>query len=413
MQKPTYTDAAPDDFEAVPQNMEPNLGPLARPSDYPEAQRWRDPVPPKDCCEPVSKIFSLDPVSVNPATGDADQGPPTIEWTGSLWGVSWKTGGTPATVDFRTMDPDGLVVSPIQHPFQLDGRQPIDPSMQWANDRFAVTYSSYQEGNFVGMLNRYGYAPWGSFATHLNTYGRTVIARYTADNAWLIAGVLEDPTGNSPNSLLVAAVDDTGRRTNDPAVTIGAAVDHGAAIVGLKNRANVVWATPTGVSSRAFTWPFDDATAGAEVELPQIPAPNHGAEIAAMAFRDSVVAAIVTNDRVLTYSIDPWTDTVLSGPHEIAEVEGPGETGLGLGAAEKEGYLGVCYTRRIESTVVFRLLGPDGRPYSRENVLATRPDRRTVPSCSVAFNGEAWAVAWWVAGSADNIVNVQLLEATP
>lgn len=405
IQKPTYSETQPKDFQAVPENTEVSLGPLARPSGYPEAQGWKNPVPPSDCCDPVSEIFPVDAT-----IGDGTEGPPAIEWTGSFWGVSWKAGDISATIDFRTIDSDGLVVGPIEQPFQFDGRPPENPSMRWANDRFAVTYSSYHEGIYVGMLNRYGYAPWGSFATNLQTTD-TAIARYTADNVWLIAGRSQDPTGNSDDSLLVWAVDNSGLRTNDPVINLGVPIGK-LAIAGLKNRANVVWITSTGFSSRAFTWPFESATAGAEIQLFQGPATEDYA-VAAVAFRDSVVAAAIANNRVLTFSIDPWTNEILSGPHEIAAIEWPGEAAVGLGAAEAEGYLGVCYTRHAAGgmTVVFRLIGPDGRPWSRENVLTTGD--KLVPGCSVAFNGEDWSVAWWLAGLTDNIIHVQLLRPTP
>lgn len=410
--QPRFLDASPSDFHAIPEDAETNLGPDARPSSYPEARTWLEPVPPKDCCSAITGVATLTPVS-------DIAGPVAMAWTGRLWGVAWSTLEPVPALRFRTVRPDGFVVGPLEEPVPVDTVRSFWPSIAWDDGRFAVSYSSIvQKGTrdvavHVAILNEQGYAPWGGIRTLLPANSLDVqIARYAAKSVWLVAA--RDPAqGTREQPLMLSAVDDTGAPVGDEPVQIGTTVG-AVGLAGLKSRAIAVWAGPDGVRARSFSWP--DATASTETLVMPHEGLTEDTPIATVALRDTVVVAVAMNQRLVTLSLDPWMDNVLSGPNEVASVAPVDNVwAVGLGAAERLGYVGACYVRREEGdqSLFFRILGPDGRPWSPEHVVTSGHD--LIWACAVAFNGKSWAVAWWVAGgqsSADDRVDMKLLGAT-
>jgi hypothetical protein len=90
-------------------------------------------------------------------------------------------------------------------------------------------------------------------------------------------------------------------------------------IVGLKSLSMAVWTAPDGLHARAFRWPYEEDAAQPDMLL--VPyEPHEDASVSAVAFRDSVVVAFLSDKRLFTLAVDPWTSRVVSGPHQIAEV---------------------------------------------------------------------------------------------
>lgn len=393
-----FVDARPDDFEALPEQTETNLGPGARPSDYPEAGHWQEPAPPVACCTPASAPIKLDPAEWDPRQT-------AMAWADGVFGVSWLNEGSPpgsaaGALRFRTVDPNGLVVSALEEPVEakvnLSG---YFPSLVWANGRFALAYRSRNEADdvavYTAILNRHGYAPWGGVQSDLPTGADDPhVARYTAEGVWLVAA---GGFGTELPQVIVSAVDDRGSPDGRGWVPIGSSdSDSGhIALAGLKSRAFLVWGrgSGSGFSGRSFSWPYDAETAGPEFSILATSESTESSSISAAAFRDVVITALISGRQVLTFSIDPWTSEILSGPHQVGGSR-RNDAVLGIGAAEKEGYLGLCYGRGDEgdTSLLFLFLGPDGRPRSPEYVLTTGQKR--LSSCAVGFDGKNWAVAW-------------------
>lgn len=157
----SFLDARPNDFESIPEQTEMNLGPGARPSDYPEAAEWQDPAPPQGCCTPVSAAIKLD-------TEEWGSGPAAMAWADGVFGISWPSEGSSGFIEgnlrFRTVDPKNLLVSALEEPVEAQAKWGYTPSLAWANDRFALAYLSQGEHGrqavFAAILNEHGYAPW-------------------------------------------------------------------------------------------------------------------------------------------------------------------------------------------------------------------------------------------------------------
>lgn len=331
-----------------------------------------------------------------------------MDWTGAAWGVAWRNFGSgSAAVNFHTVTPTGPSVGPRTEPFLVEGRLPGPVSISWANDRFLLAYYDSDPGHLkTGIINRYGYSPWGSFETDLDATDHA-LARFVAGETWVVVARLRNSEG-SIAPVVAATVGEDGKQVGGQwQLGNGRA---GVAAVGLKNRVLAAWASEDGLAARAFSLP--DIEASHEV-LVLKSADNVGV-MAAAPFRDGAVIATVDATTLRTVAFDPYGQQVTDGPHEVAAV-GHSQSAVGIGAAENEGYLGICYARgsQGDATLVFRLLGEDGRPRSPEHAVVV--GRELISGCSVGYSGRYWAVAWWSTASDDgaNAVNVQLLEAGP
>jgi hypothetical protein len=131
---PIFLPSRPDEFEAAPEQAEVNLGPDARPTDYPAAQEWLERSPPRNCCTTASEVVSVD--RELEGGGQLD-----MAWAEDRWGVVWEPHllVMDNRIRFRTLTPDGVEVAPLEEIFET--RNAIErPAMAWGNDRFAIAY---------------------------------------------------------------------------------------------------------------------------------------------------------------------------------------------------------------------------------------------------------------------------------
>jgi hypothetical protein len=186
--------------------------------------------------------------------------------------------------------------------------------------------------------------------------------------------------------------------------------DIAPAIVGSKSRATVLWQSATELRAQSFSWPPGTPEGAPHTIAAVDPSATH--LVAGTPFRDLVAGAAFAGTfpdqgRYVVLVIDPWSGALASGPHEIwaGTVDNPV---MGLGAAEAEGILGLCYTRDRPADLVFALLGPDGRPGAGEVILAR--DNAAIHHCAVAYGAGMWAVAW-VTYTEPPRLDVQLFRA--
>jgi hypothetical protein len=367
-----------------------DLGPDARPSDYPEADDWHDSDPSKigagePCCDLVGDAVELD----GPQNAS---GPPVVAWNGEGWGVAWPP------IAFRSLDPLG---TPLGDVVMVSNNWTV-LALEWGYDRYAVAAG----GSVVGMLDRSG-----TLMTDLTGLGEAVgspdVARYTHGNGWVVAYVDERGSYDYYDSEIRVLWASNEAETDGTSYLVGPGAGYrGPRVVGLRSRASVVWPTDDGVWHRSFRWPEVES---ANPEQPVLAAPIHvDGSIEAVAYRDYTVVAAMDGRDVYVVVVDPWEDAVVGGPEVVGDSP-ISDRRPGLAAVDERGYLGLCFEdgpgpygggAGSDDGVSFALVGPDATRWGE--AVEVVGDLRNIGGCAVGWSGEDFIVVWWEAGLADN-----------
>lgn len=368
-----------------------DLGPDARPSDYPEAGDWRDADPSAlgegdPCCELVG-----DPVVLDGPGGTG--GPPVVEWNGGGWGVAWPAG-------FRSLDPLG---EPLGTMVSIAGASRYTSvALNWGNGRYAVAATASEwptRRAEVLMLDADGRILVGP--TDLGAeLDEPDIARQSHGHGWVIVYNVDDE--GERGDVLANWVEDDATLGGEPR-QVGSGF--GARVVGLRSRTSVAWLQTDGVWHRSFAWPeVEDAAPPARViEM----GAYEDSSIEAVAYRDLTVVAAMDGGDVLVVLVDPWTAETVAGPNAVA-VSSLSDRRPGAAAVDERGYLGLCYAAGSgteEEGISFVLVGPDATAWGE--AVPVVEHLRSAFGCAVGWSGEEFLVAWVEAALEDNRILAQ------
>lgn len=392
------TEAVPSD--ASPTNVEVDLGPEARPSDYPEAKAWRDtaaPDPKKPCCTQIA------PVRIDGNTSVF--GVAALAWNGDGWGVVWPVDGSLA---FHALRRDGSLEGALIEAVTV---YPVSGmAMTWGNDRYALAYSG-ATGSGVRVLNRSGFGPWGdpSLAPYRDRSEVSSVARLTAAHGFVVA-VRKSIGGGSAHTIGAYFANDQGTVESAETTFVANTVSR-PSLADMKSLVAVVYGDVDGIREKGVTFPNPDPDSPATLVLPF--AISEDLRVGTTAYRDTVVVAATNRQagHVLAGVVDPWSHSVVSGPHVVGSSR-LFDYGASLAAASDRGFVGLCYSRGEQGSqsVMFRVLGPDAEPWTAEQTVADGLE--LAGGCSVGWSGAEFLVAWWEAGLSKNKLSVTRLIPT-
>jgi hypothetical protein len=395
---PPPVDAGPP----LPAEPDPDLGPDARPSDYPDADEWEDPPPPSDtdpCCvlgEPVL-LTSRSPEGMA-LTHEA----PHIAWGPGSWGVlATRIAAGPRWDDSESrpvvfeLDADG---TPLGAPRVLE-RAGRTRALHYAEGRWAVAILLDPTAGPVGTATARLFdrewrpaSPWWT----LGLAGGLDLARLTHADRWLGFRAADDDV------VAVVPFHEGGvERGVDhvlgaPPRTLGA--------VGLRSRAAVA------LDMYEETVSDEVAIVGPAPELAllaRFPLGGTASRARAMAaLRDLVVVAGLVGDEVRVDVVDPFALTHVAGPVPIGTspvIETGHPNLLDVAGSDKYGVAGVCYgvstgvgsDSRMDSHVEFRVVGPDGLPRGAAVEVVSHDFRSGLVNCSVGSDDYGFLVGWW------------------
>lgn len=368
-----------------------DLGPDARPSDYPDADDWTDADPSAiegdPCCELVGEPTQVDDAATHSRPG-------LVEWNGDGWAVLWTSSwyGPDGELLFQALDPDGQRIGSTAATATGDHSYAAD--IEWGSDRYGVTvYTPRGEMNAVAMLGAdgadlTGWTMLGADAT------QPFLARYRHGAGWVVT--YEHELEGSESAIEVVWVGDDGAIDGEPKA-LGTSLSAGARVAGLASRAAAVWPADRGIHMRTFSWP-DVESEPPEFEILSVPTTaDTSPEI--VAYRDYAVVAIADADDATVVVVDPWENEIVAGPNAVASTDGTDGVGtIRLASAEDKGYLGACWLSAYpslegeEGEISFGLVGPDATSWGLP-VVVTR--EANVGGCSVGWNGEEFLVLFW------------------
>lgn len=403
---PGVADAAPWDASLegpppLPAEPELDLGPDARPSDYPEADGWSDPDPARfpdgePCCTPVGDEHTLE------MGGDGGLANVALEWNGRQWGLLYTDSNR--TV-FVPLEPLG---APGTHR-RLPPRLSFWGDLAWGAGRFGVAVSTEAgehdatyTATFMLLDER------GALASEmilLSPAYRVAMARMTHRDRWAAAWV--GGSMGSRGNTLVQEMDADARWLGEP---LALPTDRGTfepQLVGLKSRI-VLFYSPRGddgreVTARVLTTPFAESP----VEEVVVFDGSTSNQLGATAFRNvALVSDIRRGDgfrRVAAF--DPFLGAVTA---RATIPIGAGADSIqtdytGLGASDTRGLVALCLSTTAEpspaspDTPVFVnlfLFGPNLEQLGEPVVVAEIEEGHRV-GCEVGFSGDAILVAWW------------------
>jgi len=369
-----------------------DLGPDARPSDYPEADDWIDTDPSAlgdgdPCCDLVGDPIVLD----GPEDGG---GPPVVAWNGAGWGVAW--GGT----TFRSLGRLGEPIGPVVHIRGGGGVQ----ALEWGTGQYGAASSQ------VVMLDADGTVLAGPTRFGGEEVEQQDIARYAHGHGWVLVGNVEDDFGRG--DIQASWADDDAAVDGDPRFV---GTGFGARVVGLRSRGSVAWLQGDGVWHRSFAWPDVEDGAAPQQIIEMLT--TEDSYIEAAAYRDLTAVAAMDGGDVRVVLVDPWIDEIVAGPNAVA-ASPISDRRPGIASVNERGYLGVCYEAgngpyggggTEEDGVSFVLVGPDATAWGDE--VAVVQHLRNIGGCAVGWSGDEFLVAWWEAALDDNRILVQRVVA--
>ncbi len=368
-----------------------DLGPDARPSDYPEAANWTDADPAaiegEPCCELVGGPVQVDDAETHSRAG-------LVGWNGDGWGVVWTASWTGAdgALLFQALDQDGLRVGPTAQ--TATGHHSGAFDLEWGWDRYGVSiYTPREDFNAITMLGAGGESL--TDFTLLDADATTPsIARYRHGDGWVVTYAREIEGYESP--LEVIWVNDDGSIEGDPK-PLGTSISAAAPVVGLASRAASVWAGSSGIQFRSFTWP-DVESEPADFTILAMPTIEDTTPDL-VAYRDYAAVAVDNGDEATVMLVDPWEDRVVAGPGAIGTCDGTNSGAVvRLVPAEERGFLGACWLSRyprmadMVGEISFGLVGPDATPWGEPIVVASEPN---VGGCAAGWNGQEFLVLLW------------------
>ena len=383
-----------------------DLGPDARPSDYPEAGDWIDTDPSAlgddPCCSLIGAPQQLDYETLA-------GGVPDLAYNGSGWGVLW--GDSAGGLVFRSLDP---MANPLTPPISVYDRSFAFVAIESAGGRYAVVSSSRQgPGGVFGTVD-----DTGAVLSGMSDIGGEVdhpdVARYAHGGGWVEVHRVEADQGTSYEARWIgddAVIGDPVRIETTPDSGGGA-----ARVVGLSSIASFVWAADDAVSSRSVSWP-DTATAAPSFRVFEM-STSEDTILGAAAYRDTVAVAGI--DEQLHFALlDPWTSEVVAEPTILADRASYDAGGPGVAPVDERGFLGVCYATPTAPSggesggtagLSFVLVGPDAEPWGEP--ISVTAGQRNIGGCAAAWSGSEFLVVWSTAGgdAAFNSIFAQKIE---
>ncbi len=401
---PTPRDSAADthvgrdassDGGALPTEPDPDLGPDARPSDYPEADDWDDPpviAEGDPCCvlgEPIRVVEEDEGINLGLRE------PARIAWGAGRWAVL-----TGRTIDeMGEIVPRAAVLLLEREGTRIGAAHVLDlePSgyddIRWAEGRWAVATmggrSEDHSATVYGRLYDRDFRPAGDIvelgrALNEGTRG-PALARLTHGDRWV---ALRDDFGR-------LGISPFHERGTDPATTAaGVALDtYTLCAVGMRSRIAVLTPHPPGspVPNELLA-----LGGGPEYrELGRIQLESRFAYHAVVtALRDLVVVAGVEDGRTTVEVLDPFALTSVGEAGVLTSTTSrPFRAAVDLAGSSKLGVAGACYVVDAdgEFRVDFQLVGPDGRLHGQAVEIA----QPYLANCTVGSDDLGFLVAWW------------------
>ncbi|MBX3272749.1 MAG: hypothetical protein KF729_20980 [Sandaracinaceae bacterium] len=398
--EPSRPDAgARDAGPPLPREPEPDPGPGGRPSD--DDDDW---IEPPDLGEDDPCCVLGDPVRVT----SRDEGmsllhePPLIAWGPGRWAIAVarvfaRTEGMVNRLVVFDLAADGSRIGEARvldlPPFEPEA-VPLPQALRWAAGRWALAITSDRtmlmrvrlfDGAFVAA------SPWLPIGP-----GTAADVAYVAHgDQWLGFTSGEDAIRSTPFDELAgvrAAVDTRAPPTN----TLSAASFGSRAAI-----APLVFTDGVGPADLVVVDPTG-------AELGRVPLGSRRAQDGAMAaLRDFAIVAFVRDHRVEVEVYDPFALRSVAGPRDIGAA-GPemGEAyhhdAIDVVGSNKFGLAGVCWGvpggepgSREDSHVLFRLVGPDGRPRGAATTVVSSSFRGSMTNCRVGSDDHGFLVGWW------------------
>lgn len=381
----------PED-EPLPGDPEPDLGPDARPSDYPDAADWEPPSAPVDCCD-LGEPVLVEPAVPSSLPAGIGGGPLQVEWASVGWGVFLIRGvETDEEMGLVRLAPEGAVVA--------DARAlgPAGVSFfraRWAAGRYGLVAREGVRSTGIGGSGwrdppglRFGLydgrgAPDGArvdLVTEEDGRGTLLgldVVYLAHGDRWLV--MLADQTLLTVSSVGADGLEGTQILSERPA---------SGQMVGLRSRAAIVTGPEGAIRTEmfgllSFGWPPEDRL---EVNLPA------GRPIGTVALRDTVVVFLrsPTDDHANSaVVVDPFEGEVVSSSRPWTA---PTTGGGALTTDAKRGRIGRCFTDDA-GVVYFQLHAHDGLPLT-EPIVVAEPTQLDNWGCSIGFDGSRYLVAW-------------------
>jgi hypothetical protein len=398
---PSLVDAGLPPADPLPAEPDPDLGPDARPSDYPDADDWEDPPDiPEDapCCELGEPILIT----------SRDEGrvlahePPSIAWGPGRWGLlatqqmfapEWEH--DPRAVVFE-LAADGTSLGP---PVVLDRETDRAGVIRWAEGRWAVAVSGASLGADVREWHAQLFDRDLRPASEWIALGparvfQIDLARMTAGDRWV--AMRNDRTGLARTPFSDRGADRVAVRAQPMGTTLDA--------VGMRSRVVVLLGqSEGGVRNEVFAL---GAPPSYTMFGPLRLRTQYESQAALAAVRDRVVAVGIEGGVARVEALDPFTLVEATSPRSLGDATESDHAMFAIDAAgsSKHGLAGVCWGvgeggpdggRDATNAIDFRLVGPDGVPRGRAVRIVEGTFRGGMVNCSVGSDDEGFLVSWW------------------
>jgi hypothetical protein len=384
--------------DVLPPEPDPDLGPDARPSDYPEAMGWEDPDPsayPADesCCTLIGEEQTLE------MGGEEGVGTVALDWNGREWGLLYVGRDRAVFVPLRPLGEPGT------HRLLPPSGGGLFGDIAWGGGRFGVsvgTGSSADMATFMLVDER------GTLASEVTTipsvYGATM-ARMTHLDRWAVAGT-GMIRGGRATQLALHELDGSARVAGAPALfepSTGYSVP--PALVGLKSRMVVFyvgWPVYPGIVASTFTTPFSASPIDGHEVFEEAGGCLEGSH-----FRNNALVSVGGPDgAVRMAAFDPFDGVVTARGSIPGRPLAPGALDrVGLGASDGKGLVAVCVPTGgsigppaldLDPPAVIKLylFGPDLEPLGLPIDVGQMDDVAAF-GCEVGFSDDNILVAWW------------------
>lgn len=379
----------------LPSEPDPDLGPDARPSDYPDADDWDDVPPASDidpCCTMDEPILIEAPLYL-PSR-------PAIAWGAGRWGLLTVGLVEGQRAEIFELAPDGHPLGSgvvLDTPPGGDGGLASDRgTIRWAEGRWAVALAVWAgtDSEWAGRLYDRDLRPasdWQALGT--SDRGLVDLARLTRGDRWV--GVT-----HRADVLRVTAFSESRAPTIvEHSLAAGQTLD----AVGMRSRVAMLVGALTSRSDGNVVVVVGPEP-GLDV-LGTVALSTRGAEHASLsAVRDVVLAATLLDGAVTVEAIDPFSMTAVSAAETLGFVLPDSTLGtatLDSIGSSKLGLAGICYggTRDSERAgfgeLDFAIVGSNGARRGAPVRVAGRDPREGGTNCAVGTDDDGFLVAWW------------------
>jgi hypothetical protein len=322
------------------------------------------------------------------------------EWNGSGWGILFNG------CEFSKVDYSGV---PLGYPIDFDDAwNACGPAFRFSDGMYGMAGSGDNGVYYAvvgAVLDGEGEPVSGihvlSTDRTAELFGRPDITKCADEPGWLVT--YDDRSGN----VYVVHMDDGGRSTGVEWLSGEGPQDAEPVVISVCGLSSVIWYAWSGFRIRSFDWP--DVEAGLDETIIVAPAgdyryPRH----TAVRYRDRIIMAYKDGRNVNVVAIDPWTGTVLGGPHAVGSSEREYDLST-LAPAEEMGYAAICYVTdeddpEFNGGAVIRLVDADGRPIGGGLTIegSSGPLTTYVGPCDITWSGSEFVVAYMRQGALED-----------